>query len=360
MKASQVSSYKYAAPVAALIFLSPVLTELLMGVVHVTNLWLLVPEMGVYGCVALIIREVTRRLKRGWGTMLLLGMAFSIAEECVILQTSLTPQFFAAAPKVSFGWAAGVQWIYLTAMLWYESVYAVVLPIYLTELLFPRQRDELWLGRRGLAISAGIFLLSAIAAWWLWGHAGVLKYGPNTYQVPATHVVLALVAIAVLVSGTLLLRPSRPVRKADRRPWSPWLVGLVAFIHGLAWFLLIVLAYIPASVFQGITPAIPIAIGLAWVGLGLLAVRYLSRSQGWQDQHRLALIMGASLASMLGGVTVILSASPIDQVGKLAFDLTAIILMAALAVRLRKRHSQVPGAPQPTAGSSLRSGGTNT
>ncbi len=39
-------------PVATLIFLSPVLTELLMGVVHLTNIWLLVPEMGVYGTAA--------------------------------------------------------------------------------------------------------------------------------------------------------------------------------------------------------------------------------------------------------------------------------------------------------------------
>ena len=41
-------------------------------------------------------------------------------------------------------------------MLWYESVYAIVLPIYLTELLFPAQRDELWLDRRGLAVATVI------------------------------------------------------------------------------------------------------------------------------------------------------------------------------------------------------------
>ena len=90
-------------PITVLIFLSPVLTELLMGVVHITNLWLLVPEMGVYGIAALIIREVARRWQRGWGTILALGIAFAVAEECVILQTSLTPQFFPPAFTDNFG-----------------------------------------------------------------------------------------------------------------------------------------------------------------------------------------------------------------------------------------------------------------
>jgi len=329
---------------------------LLMGALHVTNLWLLVPEMGVYGCGALIIREVTRRLRRGWGTMLLLGFAFSIAEECVILRTSLTPQFFTSTSGVSFGWAFGVQWIYLTAMLWYESVYAVVLPIHLTELIFPHQRDDLWLGRRGLIATAAVFVLSSIGAWWLWGHEGIQRYGATSYQVPASHVGLALVAIAVLIGVTLLLRPSPSLRKTYRRSWSPWVVGIMAFIHGLAWFLLIALAYNPASTFPGVTPTIPIAIGLAWAGLALLVVGYLSRSQGWQDPHRLALIMGASLSSMLGGVLSILSASPIDQVGKLVFDLAAVVFFAILAGRLRKRRSQETRNSQPAVSSELKIG----
>ena len=337
MKSVSLPSRNQLVPIAVLVFLSPVLTELLAGFLPVSNIWLLVPEMGVYGFAALLIREVTRRLKRGWGTILLLGIAYAIAEECVILQTSLTPQFFPPASGTNFGWAFGVEWIYLTAMLWYESVYAIVLPIYLTELLFPEQRDELWLERRGLTLSTAIFLLACVGVWWLWGHVGVLKYGPGTFQVPVLNVGLALVAIAILVSGTLLFHPSSSGRKADRQVWSPWLAGLMAFVHSLAWFVLIALAFIPASEFPGVTALIPIGIGLAWVGLGLLVVRFLSRAQDWGDTHRLALIIGASLASMLGGVIVVLNAAPIDQIGKLVVDLAAILLFAGLASQLRKR-----------------------
>ena len=131
--------------------------------------------MAVYGGAALMIREVARRQGRGWGMILLLGVAFAVAEECMILQTSLTPQFFPAGTD-SFGWAFGVQWSYFVAMLGYESVYAIVLPIALTEILFPARRGEHWLSRRGLAITAVIFALASVGVWWLWSHVGVARY----------------------------------------------------------------------------------------------------------------------------------------------------------------------------------------
>ncbi|HET6569249.1 MAG TPA: hypothetical protein VFG50_14875 [Rhodothermales bacterium] len=335
------SSWRSVAPIAALIFLSPVLAELLMGIVRISNLWLLIPEMGVYGVGALLIRETVRRRRRGWGTILLLGIAYAIAEECVILQTSLTPQFFPPAHAGNFGWAFGVQWIFLVAMLWYESVYAVVLPIYLTEILFPSRRDEPWLERRGFRAASVVFVLASIGVYFLWHYVGLQKFGPSTYRVPLAYVGVALVVIVGIVGGTLAFRPAQPHRRAERRAWPPWLVGVLAFIHGLVWFVMIALAFLPATALPGASPPLPIAIGLAWVGLGLLGVRYLSRARGWNDRHRLALIFGATLAAMLGGVLIILNAPPVDQIGKLCFDLIAIILFARLAWHVRRRASEM-------------------
>lgn len=330
--------WRRVAPIVTLVFLSPVLTELLMGSLHLSNLWLLAPEMAVYGGAALLIREAARRQHRGWGTILLLGMAYALAEECVILQTSLTPQFFTAGTS-SFGWAFGVQWIYLLAMLGYESVYAVVLPIALTELLFPDQRDVPWLSRKGMVLAGFMFTLSSIGVWWLWSHGGLPKYGHSAYQIPAQNVALALLVIGVLVSGTLRLRlPVRSPRQVKRRAWSPWLLGPIAFIFGLLWWVLVVCAYLPAASVPNATPLIPIGIGLAWAALALLVVRYLAAASGWQDRHRLAFMFGAILASMLGGILVILAASPLDMLGKLVLNLIAIILLSLEAWRLRRRR----------------------
>lgn len=332
--------WRRAAPVAALVFLSPVLAELLMGIVRISNLWLLIPEMGVYGVGALLIRETVRRRRRGWGTILLLGLAFSIAEEWVILQTSLTPQFFTPAQAGNFGWAYGVQWVFFVAMLWYESVYAIVLPIYLTEILFPARRDEPWLDRRGFRMAAAIFLLASVGVYFLWHYVGLQKFGPSDYNVPLTYVGAALLAIVAVIGGTLAYRPTpRPDRPIGRRAWPPWIVGVLAFIHGIVWFVMIALAFTPANAIPGASPLLPIAIGVAWVGLGLLAVRYLSRASGWNDRHRLALIFGALLAAMLGGFLTLIGAPSVDQIGKLCFNLIAIFLFARLAWHLRRSVS---------------------
>jgi hypothetical protein len=202
--------WRAVAPVATLIFLSPVLTELLAGVLRVTTLWLLIPEMAVYGLAAVLIREVARRSQRGWGTILLLGLAFGVAEECVILQTSLTPQFFPAG-TASFGWAAGVQWIYLIALVIYESVYAIVISIALAELLFPDRRNDSWLTRRAIVVAGVVLALSSVGVWWLWSHVGLQRFGPTTYQAPPITIALALVAIVALIGVGLAL----PRRRRD-------------------------------------------------------------------------------------------------------------------------------------------------
>ena len=328
-------------PVALLVFLSPVLTELLMGVVHITNIWLLLPEMAVYGGAALLIREVTRRQQRGWGTILILGIAYALTEECIILQTSLTPQFFSPTGVTSFGWAFGVQWSYLLAMLGYESVYAIVLPIALTEILFPERRDIPWLGRRGLIIAFCVFILGSVGVWWIWSHVGLQRYTSSANQISPLNVVLACIIVLILVVATLSIHPRKHApREAKRRAWFPWLLGPIAFVFGLFWWLLVAFAYIPASTMHGASPLIPVFFALIWAGLTLLVITSLAVARkGWQDRHRLALIFGALVASMLGGALSIITASPIDKLGKLIFDLIAIALLSYLAWRLRKRHA---------------------
>jgi len=128
----------------------------------------------------------------------------------VILQTSLTPQFFPPDGETNFGWTYGVEWVYLTAMLRYESVYAIVLPVTLTELLFPQSRAVPWLGQRGLKVSATILVLCSAGVWYLRGHFGLQKYGPSRYQVPGAYVGLALIAIVVLV-GVLVVLSASPL-----------------------------------------------------------------------------------------------------------------------------------------------------
>lgn len=321
-----------AAPVVTLLVLSPIIVEFLFGSTRISTLYLLIPQIGVYGCGALLIRALVRYRGRSWFAILLLGLAFSIALECVILQTS-----FISLPFALYGRALSVNWVYLLFQLGYESIWAVVLPIQLTELLFPSRRDDTWLGRWGLAITAMVFLLASIATWYLFRLAiPKFVHGPASPP-PLFAIVIALAVIALLVVAALgPWSSSHPRHQAARpAPW-PWLVGLVAFVLALLWFMLAVFS---AGVAPSLPAVIPIVIGLAWAAVAFLVVRHWSASSAWQDTHRLALVCGALVASMLVGFVASGIVLPIDLIGKLVLNVIAVLWLASLAWRLHRRKT---------------------
>ena len=79
------------------------------------------------GC-ALLCRELVRRWRAGVISLLLLGLALSVAEEFLIQQTSLAPLPFPGI-NAAYGRYLGVNWVYFLFMLGYESVWVVLVPV---------------------------------------------------------------------------------------------------------------------------------------------------------------------------------------------------------------------------------------
>ncbi len=337
MKTTPVFTRPSWAPAATLLVLSPLVVEVLFGATHLTTLFLLIPQICIYGGAALIIRTLVRRRQRSFAAILILGIAFAIAEECIILQTSVSPMLFGGDPNRIYSWAFGVNWLYLLWAVVYESVWAIVLPIQLTELIFPGLKDGVWLGRRGLAATVIAFMVASIAVWYRFTQVGILPGKP--YEAPLPVVFAALAVIVVIVFTALSSRTAvATVRRTEHRAPRPWLVGLIAFGLALPWFILPVLVYLsPDSLPAGI----PVGIGLAWVFFALLLVRRWSTSQSWQDTHRLAMIFGALMASMLAGFIDSGISLPIDMVGKMVFNGIALLLLIILAWRVTRQV--IPG-----------------
>src|ERR1700755_3207753 len=88
---AQRSRWKRLAPAGTLIVLAPVIAEVLSGATRLSYIFVIVPEMMVWGCGALLIREAVVRWRGGWPSLLSLGLALSVAEEFIIQQTSLAP-----------------------------------------------------------------------------------------------------------------------------------------------------------------------------------------------------------------------------------------------------------------------------
>jgi hypothetical protein len=331
MKSAQLPTKFRAAPAAALLVLSPVIVEVLFGATHITMLYLLIPQICIYGGAALIIRTLARQ--RGWSAILLLGIAFAIAEECVILQTSVSPVLFGGDPNHIYSWKFGVNWVYLLWALIYESIWAILLPIQLVELIFPTQRDESWADNRGLAITAALFLLASVAVWYRFTQVGIVP--GKAYDAPLPQVMIALaIVVALGFAAFALWKPLHRAKITAHRVPSPRMVGVAAFGMALPWFILPILAYVgPASL-----PAfIPIIIGLAWAIGSLFIINRWASNLAWQDTHRLAMITGALVASMLAGFLIVgPTLSPVDLIGKLALNGVAVILLIYLARKIRQ------------------------
>jgi hypothetical protein len=259
----------------------------------------------------------------------------------LIQQTSLAP-LVGSDLEHPYGRALGVNWVYFLWALGYESLWIVVLPIELTELIFPARRDELWLGTRGLVISAVVFVLASFVAWYSWTQLFLPQYFPElVYQVPRTAVLIATAAAVAMSAAALGPRwPPRPDNQTAGSAPRPWLTGLVAFVLALPWFALIFLAY-------GAIPTLPVAIplmaGLGLAGVAFSLINHWAQSPAWQDSSRLALITGGLIASMLGGFLIFKlgGALPVDIVGKLLMNVVAIALLVRLARNIRSRNGRV-------------------
>jgi len=323
------------APVLTLVLLPALLIEVLYGSTPLERLYLVVPEVLVYGCGALLIRTVVRMRGLDWISIIVLGIAFAVAEECVILQTSLSPFFFGG-----YGRVLGVNTVYLLAMLGYESVWAILLSILLTEIIFPARREEPWIGGRGLVVAAVLFVAGSLMAWYSWTRFGIEHFSHGqSYNAPALTVISAVLAIAVLVALGMLPRAPRPAARRRRRALRPWLMGLAAFWLALPWFGLTIVAYAAPPM----SPLITIAAGISWAAGATLVVGHWTTGSDFGDRHRLALIIGALTASWLEGFIIVSSAGAVDAIGKLLLDLLAIALFVLLAreVKTRARPSDL-------------------
>jgi hypothetical protein len=143
-----------------LVVLAPFTVDVLYGATTITTAIALLAEIASYGLAALLARAVARRGDGGFRVIVLLGVAFALAAEFFVVQTSLAP-LGVLEPYPDYGRAAGVNWPYLVWALGYESLWGIAIPIQLTELTFPLHRTSAWLGARGCAVLTLLLVLGA-------------------------------------------------------------------------------------------------------------------------------------------------------------------------------------------------------
>ena len=141
-------------PVFVLMFLAPFCAEGITGAAPFFFVvpWLLAYFMLFYGSGAILIREVTLAWGKGWPTQLALGVGYAILEEGLATKVFFEPDRTDLGPWMQYGTLGGVHWPFTIYLLFFHAALAIMIPIFLTQVMFPGHATRSWVRPR---LSAG-------------------------------------------------------------------------------------------------------------------------------------------------------------------------------------------------------------
>lgn len=324
-------------PAIALFFLSPAIAELLSGSAPPAEFFHpigFVVLLALYGSGAVLVRELALHWGKRWPTIIVLGLAYGILEEGLMVKSFFDPNWMDLGVLGVYGRWAGVNWIWSLLLMIYHSLVSIAIPIFLVELMYPDRRDEQWLGRRGVV---GLTML--LAADVLFGFFALTPYRP-----PAGPYLLAIAATTGLVIAAREM-PTVWFTTRSGSPRRPRTFGLLGFgVIAVFYFVLLYgLPALDAPVFFTIGATV------VWGTLLFFALQRWSGDGAWSDEHKLALVSGALLFFTLLAPLQELDATRSDNTaGMTLVGLVVIAFLLWLRAQVRQRQS-VDEAAQPVA-----------
>jgi len=330
------------APALLMMVLPPLFTEWLLGGTRLSTMVgfppLMIMEIMVWGGGALMLRALARKLGLGWGSLILFGLVIGMAEEFIIIQTSFAPLVI-KLKGVEWARAGGINYVYALWALAYTSVWVVLMPTLVVEMLFPARRHETFLSKTGLAIVAILFPIGAMMAWYGWTHiARVQSFHLSIYNPTHADFAGALAVIAALFVWAIKFPPRL---SNDAVPPAPILLAIGGAIWGTLWFGLVLLAF-------GIAPHLPapamFAAFLVLILLVLLGMTRWGASSRWTEWHSFAVFCGTLIGAMLASSAGFREALPMDIAFKAVTNIAALLLMIPLGRTVLARKAATRSA----------------
>lgn len=339
-----------------LYFLSPLIGEVLSNstpiAMFVTNPFAFIYLPALYGSGAILVRELVRRRGLGWPSILLLGAAYGILEEALVVTSWFNPYWpdicnRAMTPPqglCDYSRVLDTNVVWALSLTLYHATVSIAIPILLTERLFPHLAERPWLKRGGLA---GFSIwLTLISLFGLTGF-GFLMFRDQGYTHPplAPYLVALFLAMGCIWLGLhcrtrssgALVWPVHPTstRRVRRVP-RLWFLRLFGFVAVFVYFAL------PSALQSADAPAwVTVAVLAGVIALGVWRIRAWARRPGWTTRHQLALSSGVLGFFILVFAPILEVAGQINGKvtrGTSLFALAFLVLLIALAWRERRRE----------------------
>ncbi len=308
--------------VLALYFLSPIIGEMVSGSSPPSEFFtvfgLLVLPL-LYGGGALIVRELSVIWGKGWASILVMGLAYGIIEEGLMVKSFFDPGWMDIGVLGEYGRFLGVNWVWTVMLTLFHCVFSIAIPILLVNMSFPDQAGKRWISDRWLRRLSIAFGANVVIGFLLF-----TSYFPG----PLEYSVAALMVILLFALARELPKHPFQMRGRLRRPRRFYLLGLLlgAGILLIGWV-------VPST---GVHPLVPIVLEVVLAVSGLLAaIRWSGAGRAWDDRHRLAMAAGA--LSFLLFMDLVLLSQMMVEMGVVALIVTTGLVLMWRKVSRRER-----------------------
>jgi hypothetical protein len=212
-----------------LLFLPPITGELLSGssppLVFFKPGSLLMLVL-LYGCGALLIRELKARWNLQW-SIIFLAIAYGITEEGIMVKSFFNPGWVDLRALSGYGMYFGVQWVWTIQLILYHATVSMLIPITIISLMWPKYSGTPVLKRTGLTLTlVGLSLVTVFGMIFMGTREGdkMVPYHPNP--------LLLIGSLASVVLLTWLAYKYKNSRISINRAsiFSPFVFGVIGFV----------------------------------------------------------------------------------------------------------------------------------
>lgn len=280
--------------IAGLLLLCGIGAELLAAYNETTGdpaaiAFLLVFFGALYGAPAILVRDLVRRLRWGWPSMLLIFAALGIAEACLIDQSLFSANYqgyegWEETRQVALIPALGFSAFYAYNFIVGHMIFSFGAPVAIAEAWSPPRAREPWLGPVGTAIAVLAYA----------GAALLVLQDPGSHSASGVQlagsaaVIAALIAAAILIGRRSAARAGSLARSGETadlsvtgRPRNSeplWLTFIVSLVLAL-------IAAFPEETWIGF------AVGTATIAATGFWVWWASRARNWSVRNMAAVAL---------------------------------------------------------------------